>query len=250
MKTKLLYMMLFMSIFSIMFVSCSGDEAENDSISDSLEKKLVSYEWKLDGVTLVFNNNHSVFLEVPITNITTGTLYIQESRAIGTWTLQNNNLKFNWKAVVGIADINSIVPNDIYIEEDENHSFYFKQKSNDKRTYIDVGKAKTDFTTNDAIDKGVLGSWQRDFSVQDTNGKQNIVTITMEFLSDGQVRFIEDNILHINESSKYTTSSGLLLIDKFFGGNPESFFYSVDNGKMFFYSSDTAEIVMIWNHNM
>lgn len=38
MKTKLLYMMLFMSIFSIMFVSCSGDEAENDSMSDSLEK--------------------------------------------------------------------------------------------------------------------------------------------------------------------------------------------------------------------
>lgn len=232
------------------FSACNNDDDKSADTLENLEKKLVSYEWKINEVTFMFYNNHSVFLEVPITSVSPGTLYIQESRAIGTWNLLNNNLKFNWKAIIGIADINSIVPNDIYIEEDESHGIYYKQNNSGIRTYINVGKEKTDPTTNDTIDKGVLGSWQRDFSVQDTSGSQNIVTITMEFLTDGQVKFIEENILHLNESSKYTTSYGLLLIDKFLGGDSESFFYSIDNGKMVFYSSDTAEIEMIWNRKL
>lgn len=230
-----------------LFTACNNDDEKSGSILDNLENKLVSYEWEINGVTFLFYNNHSVFLEVPITSVSPGTLYIKETRAIGTWNLLNNNLKFNWKAMIGIADNNPIIPYDIYIEEDENHSIYFKQNNSDKRTYIHAGKAKKDPTTNDAIDKGVLGVWQRKFGVQDTGGNQNVVTITMELLADGQVRFLEDNILHLNETSKYTTTCGLLLIDKFLGGKTESFFYSIENGKMVFYSSDTAEIEMIWN---
>lgn len=248
MKAKILSILLavFVGINATFLLSCSK-EGDNKDGSTDIKRELVSKIWEKDGINYYFYSNQSVFMEITV-NPSPGDLVLYNSRAIGNWALINNEISIYWTAFslgLKLVDINA--PTKLYLIEDPIIP-YLKEADSGDLINPKKNKTKIDYTSNDLVDKGILGKWSKEFSVQDSStGMSNNVDVNMEFFSDGNVRTTEPIVSQMDYIDKFSTQKGVLKINKFLGDSPVTFFYSIEDGnRLFLYDYESTEISMVW----
>lgn len=248
MKTKILSILfVFFGCTNVVSFSSCSKEGDNKDGSKDINRELVSKIWEKNGIYYYFYSNQSVFMETTPTP-STGALVIYDSRAIGNWTLINDEITINWTAVstgTKIVDINT--PSKLYYIDDSIIPYLKDAYSGDNINPM-KNKTKKDNTSNDLVDKGILGKWSCEFSIQSSStGMSNNVFVNMEFLSDGNVRTTEPLVSHMDYIDKFSTQKGVLRINKFLGNSPETFFYSIlDDNRIILYDYESTEISWVW----
>jgi len=248
MKVKILSILLmFFGGINATFLSSCSKEGDNKDESTDIKRELVSKIWEKDGINYYFYSNQSVFMEIAV-NPSAGDLVLYNSRAIGNWTLINNEISIYWTAIssgLKLVDIN--IPTKFYFIDDSIIPYLEEVDSGD---IINPKKNRTkkDCTSSDLVDKGILGKWSKEFSVESSStGMSNNVVVNMEYLSDGTVRTTEPLLSQMDYIDKFSTQKGVLRINKFLDNSPETFFYSIEDGnRLLLYDYESTEICMVW----
>ena len=245
MKTKLLsfFLILIMSVTSVVFISCGGDDDED---TPNLYEMIAGNSFKITQGTVYFYKNGMVMLEVSNGGISPGQLTYNDNRAIGTWSIQGDKLVTDIRATNMEMDyVRRVLPSPVTIEKNENGYWCAQNKEKLFSMVIFGGTDLHDNSNTKSADNAILGKWTGQLYLNSSTGSKEI-TVKMEFKEDNIMRTIEDEVLKLDVTNSFNTSLGLLSLEKFLGSESASFYYTVEKGMLFFYDSKTADVSFRW----